>query len=191
MNTLCTNPNCSSCNIAQESHHCSNCFFPTRATHHPGEPALPVVDGMSVHYDLQWHPISRPTEQATGMTKNLIAPQAIKPLPGFTQPVETYRIPFAVMIFRRHQYTILCRLIMLQGSGPWPTPPSSSKSLTPAGEMSSTRGLGPQRPGSSWRNQFTFYNPGLKSKSNERSRRSCMSCYNRNDRKVHDPHEQL
>ncbi|CAL8575826.1 hypothetical protein XPA_001727 [Xanthoria parietina] len=62
------------------------------------------------------------------------------------------------------------------------TPPLSSKSITPGSQLA-TPLSNPSRPGSTLDNIFSIYNPTSENKAKDRGRRTCISCYNRSDKK--------
>ncbi|KAI4112303.1 MAG: hypothetical protein LQ345_006530 [Seirophora villosa] len=75
------------------------------------------------------------------------------------------------------------------------TPPLSTKSLSPNGRTSThvaeSGFVEKTRPQPSLQKTFDYYNPNAEKRSKEKSKRTCMSCYNRNDRKITDNHQQL
>ncbi|KAL8976542.1 MAG: hypothetical protein Q9205_007465, partial [Flavoplaca limonia] len=152
----CTNQSCPSRYGVQQVMNCSSCSLPTQAYSDQGAFFPSPPESQLFDYQYQQQPqISNPPHTP----QHLFAPQARKPPATLYQPGAPP-----------------------QGSMTWMTPPLSSKSLTPGSHMA-TPFQNFSRPGSSSVQGFKFYNPTGEKKAKDRVRRTCTSCYNRNDRK--------
>ncbi|KAI4212862.1 MAG: hypothetical protein LQ349_009317, partial [Xanthoria aureola] len=121
-------------------------------------PSNPDSHQLDHHYRQQaYSPISPEASRL------VIAPQARKPLASLTQPGETWRVPPSDPML-------------------WMTPPLSSKSITPGSHIA-TPFPTLSRPASSKSKVFNYYDPKWEEKAKDQARRTCISCYNRSDKK--------
>ena len=188
----CTNQSCPSRYTVHQFLYCSSCSLPTqvysdRGAFFPSPPESQLLD-----YPYQQQPqISNPPHTP----QHLFAPQARKPPATLNQPGAPPQVSVGRLALpTRSGNKKPCKIILpnnqvapmltrLQGSMIWMTPPLSSKSLTPGSHMA-TPFQNFSRPGSSSIKEFDFYNPTGEKKAKDRLKRTCTSCYNRNDRKV-------
>ncbi|CAL8584645.1 hypothetical protein XPA_010233 [Xanthoria parietina] len=156
----CTNQSCGSQHSAQQLLYCSTCSSPTQAVYGHGfyPPSHPDSHQLDHHYRQQAH-----TPISPEASRPVIAPQARKPLASLTHPGETWRGPPSDPML-------------------WMTPPLSSKSITP-GSHTATPFPTLSRPGSSKSKVFNYYDPKSEEKAKNQARRTCISCYNRSDKK--------
>lgn len=135
--------------------------------------------------DDQYHFEFFPGQQPTGITDGIIAPPATQPLQPFAQsgPARTIQLLIhalirtpsaAVLIDSQHSESKVAPLLSLNSIRPASqvTMPLSSQVTMPLSSLLH----GPSPP------LFTFYDPSSEKK--ERSKRSCISCFNRTDRRV-------
>lgn len=188
----CTNQSCRSQHSAQQLLYCSTCLSPTQAVYGHGAypPSNPDSHQLDHHYRQQPH-----TPISPEASRHVIAPQVRKPLASLTQPGETWRVPPSVRIgilylaapfSRMKPRSMRFRLIKSQDQLLWMTPPLSSKSITPGSHIA-TPFPTLSRPGSSQSKVFNYYDPKWEEKAKNQARRTCISCYNRSDKKVVGP----
>lgn len=180
----CTNQSCPSRYTVHQFLYCSSCSLPTQAHSDQGAffPSPPESQLLDSQYQQQPQISSSPHTP-----QHLFAPQQARKLPAtLNQPGAPPQVGFGRLALPTPSSNKKpCKIILtnkpvallltrLQGSMTWMTPPLSSKSLTPGSHMPTPSSI----------QEFNFYNPKCEKKARDRLRRTCVSCYNRNDRKV-------
>lgn len=185
MDHACRIPDCSLYNKVTASPICLNCFHPTESPNGYGI-GLPQLD-----HTLPSEYIPHPSIQSTMQQPLQWNAEQLSTLratrPGLPQAVVPSLSPSMVRHPGTHTHST-CRLNTLQHPAPVLTPPLSTKSLSPNGRTSThvaeSGFVEKTRPQPSLQKTFDYYNPNAEKRSKEKSKRTCMSCYNRNDRKV-------